>query len=180
MQCLGAAAAGAGLLALGQIVLDADVGEMIQPGSPRGAGRVDGFAAVSSVDGGAAGSGSASDLGDVEEMTLARVVGEAFAALAEDVAAKQRQGLGQLGVLFLQLVVIRRGLIEHAFELVDAALGVFGLLLGGLGLLPQLVVAAEQVVEELLAFARIVRKSQRDAHDMKLYSLVHVISIRVR
>ena len=34
---LGAAAAGAGLLALGQVVLDADVREMIQAGSPRGA-----------------------------------------------------------------------------------------------------------------------------------------------
>ena len=36
--CFGAAAAGAGLLALGHIVRDADVGEMIEPGSPRGAG----------------------------------------------------------------------------------------------------------------------------------------------
>ena len=34
-----AAAAGAGLLGLGHIVLDADVGEMVEPGSPRGAGR---------------------------------------------------------------------------------------------------------------------------------------------
>ena len=91
-------------------------------------------------------------------MTLARVVDKAFTALAEDVAAKQCQGLGQLGVFFLQLVVVRRGLIEHAFELVDAALGVFGLLLGGLGLLlsglgllPQLVVAAKQVLEQPLA-----------------------------
>ena len=58
---------------------------------------------------------------------------KAFAALAEDVAAKQCQGLGQLGVFFLQLAVVRRGLFEHAFELIDAALGVFDLLLGDLG-----------------------------------------------
>ena len=68
-------------------------------------------------------------------MTLAWVVGKAFTALAEDVTAKQCQGLGQLGVFFLQLAVIRRGLFEHAFELIDAALGVFGLLLSDLGLL---------------------------------------------
>ena len=62
-------------------------------------------------------------------MTLAWVVDEAFAALAEDIAAKQCQRLGQLGVFFLQLVVVRRGLIEHAFELIDAAFGAsFGLL----------------------------------------------------
>ena len=106
-------------------------------------------------------------LGDVEEMTLAWVVDKAFTALAEDVAAKQGQGLGQLGVFFLQLIVIRRGLIEHAFELIDAALSIFGLLLGTLGLLPQLGVAAKQVVEQPLAFARIVREAWCDAHNMK-------------
>ena len=37
--------------------------------------------------------------------------------------------------------------------------GVFGLLLSSLGLLPQLVVAAKQVLEQPLAFARIVRES---------------------
>ena len=68
-------------------------------------------------------------------MTLARGVDKTFTALAEDVTAKQRQGLGQLGVFFLQLVVVRRGLIEHAFELIDTALSVFGLLLSDLGLL---------------------------------------------
>ena len=93
-------------------------------------------------------------------MTLAWSVDKAFTALAEDVAAKQRQGLGQFGVFFLQLIVICRGPIEHAFELIDAALSVFGLL-------PQLVVAAEQVVEQPLAIARIVRESWCDAHNMK-------------
>ena len=74
---------------------------MIEPGSPRGAGRRRTLcAAVSSGEGGAAGSGSIEDLGDVEEMTLAWVVDEAFTALAEDIAAKQRQRLGQFGVFF--------------------------------------------------------------------------------
>ena len=94
-------------------------------------------------------------------MTLAWVIDKAFTARAEDVAAKQCQSLGQLGVFFLQLIVIRRRLIEHAFELIEAALGLcglllgdlnlllsaLGLLLGSLGLLPQLGVAAEQVLE---------------------------------
>ena len=131
--------------------------------------------------------GFGEDLGDVEEMTLARVVGKALAAPAEEVAAEQGQGLGQLVVLLLQLLVIRRGLLEHAFEFVDPALGVFGLLSGGLGLLvpvvlfeqmfefvdaalgvlgllPQLVVAAEQVVEQPRAWTRIVRQAWCDAH----------------
>ena len=120
-------------------------------------------------------------------MTLARVVGKALAALAEEVAAQQGQGLGQLVVLLLQLLVIGRGLVEHAFEFVDPALGVFGLLSGGLGLLvpvvlfeetfelrdaalgvlgllPQLVVAAEQVVDQPLVLTRIVRQAWCDAH----------------
>ncbi len=97
-------------------------------------------------------------------MTLARVVREAFTALAVDVAAKQRQGLGQFGVFFLQLPIFRRGLFEHAFELIEAASGVFGLLLSSLGLLPQLVVAAKQVFEQPLAIVRIVRESWCDAH----------------
>ena len=77
--------------------------------------------------------GFGEDLGDVQDMTLARVVGKAPAVLAEEVAAQQGQGLGELVVLLLQLLVIRRGLLEHAFEFVDAALCVFGLLSGGLG-----------------------------------------------
>src|SRR5512135_1301667 len=106
-------------------------------------------------------------------MTLARVVAEAFAARAEDVAAKQGQRLGQLGVFLLQLVVVRRSRFEHALELIDAApsvfglllsvfgllLSVFGLLLSVFGLLPQLVVAAEQVVEQRHALLRIVGKT---------------------
>jgi len=66
-------------------------------------------------------------------------------------------------VFLLQLVVIGRGLGEDAFELIDTASGVIGLLLSGLGLLlsglgllPQLVVAAKQVVEPTLAFTRII------------------------
>jgi len=51
-------------------------------------------------------------------------------------------------------------LIEHAFELIDAALGI-------LGLLPQLGVAAKQVLEQPLAMVRIVRESFGDAHNMK-------------
>ena len=83
---LGTAAAGAGLLALGQIMLDAEVREMIQTGSPRRSGglgwlghRVVGRGRRSRL-------GFGEDLGDVEEMTLARVVGKALAALAEEVA----------------------------------------------------------------------------------------------
>ena len=45
-------------------------------------------------------------------------------------------------------------------------LGVFGLPLSVFGLLPQLVVAAEQVVEQPLALLRIVREMWCDAHDM--------------
>jgi len=172
-ECFGAAAAGAGFLVLGHIVRDADVGEMIEPGSPRSASsrrplrrRVVGRGRRGRL-------GLGDDLGDVEEMTLAGVVGKTFTTLAEDIAAKQCQGLGQFSVLFLQLVVFRRGLIEHAFELIDAALCVFdlllgtlGLLLGDLGLLPQRGVAAKQVVEQPLAFTGIIREVWCDAHDM--------------
>ena len=69
-------------------------------------------------------------------MTLVRVVEVAFAAGAEDIAAKQRQRLGQLGVFLLQLAVVGRGLFEHALEFIDAASGVFGLPLSVLGLAP--------------------------------------------
>jgi hypothetical protein len=107
-------------------------------------------------------------------MTLAWGVDKAFAALAEDVAAKQGQGLGQLSVLFLKLVVVRRGLIEHSLELIDTALSVVALLLGDLslplcdfGLLPQLIVAVEQVLEQPLALAWIFRESYGDTHNMR-------------
>ena len=160
---------------------------MIQTGSPRWPGGL-GWLSRRRVGRGRRGRlGFGEDLGDVEEMTLARVVGKALAAPAEEVAAEQGQGLGQLVVLLLQLLVIRRGLLEHAFEFVDPALGVFGLLSGGLGLLvpvvlfeqmlefidaalgvfgllPQLVVAAEQVVEQPRAWTRIVRQAWCDAH----------------
>ncbi len=93
---------------------------------------------------------------EVEEMTLAGVVVEAFVAWAEDVAAEQRQGLGQFGVFFLELVVVVRGGIEDTLEFIDPALSVFELLLSVLGLPPQLVVAAQQVVEQPLALLGIV------------------------
>jgi hypothetical protein len=93
-------------------------------------------------------------------------------------------------VFLLQLLVIGRGLVEDVFEFLDAASRVFGLLPGGLGLLSQPVlfeqafefvdaasrvigslaglvglpvqlgVAAEQVVEHPLEFARIVREGR--------------------
>src|SRR5512142_2337962 len=107
-------------------------------------------------------------------MTLARVVAEAFAARAEEVAAKEGQRLGQLGVFLLQLAVVSRSRFEHALELIDAALSVFGLLLSVFGLLPQLVVAAEQVVEQPLALLRIVGETWRDAHNMN-YTLFFML-----
>ena len=97
-------------------------------------------------------------------MTLAWSVDKAFTTRAEYIATKQRQGLGQFGVFFLQLIVICRGLIEDSFELIDATLSFFGPLLCGLGLLPQLVVAAEQVFEQPLVLAWIIRNSQRETH----------------
>jgi hypothetical protein len=113
-------------------------------------------------------------------MPLARVVEEAFAAPTEEVAAQQRQGLGQLGVLLPQPFIFGRGLVEDAFEFIDAAAGVLGplsgvlgplsgvlgLLAGVLGLLSQRVVAAQQVLEEPPAFRRIFRDLKCDSHDM--------------
>jgi hypothetical protein len=154
---LGGATAGAGLLGLGQVVFDAVVGEVVErvssPGAcrpgPLGGSRVVGL-------GGRGGFDFEASVVEVEEMTLAGVVVEAFAAWAEDIAAKQSQGLGQFGVFFLQLAVVGGGRLEHALELIDAALGVFGLPLSVFGLPPQLVVAAQQVVEQSLALLRIV------------------------
>ena len=106
-------------------------------------------------------------------MPLAGVVVESFAAWSEDVAAKQRQGLGEFGVLLLQLAVIGGGGVEHALEFIDAALSVFGLSLSvfGLplsvfGLPPQLVVAAQQVEEQPLALLGVVGEMWCDAHNM--------------
>ena len=99
---------------------------------------------------------------------------EAFAAGAEDIAAEQRQRLGQFGVFLLQLAVVGRGRVEHALEFIDAAPGVFGLPLSVFGLLPQLVVAAEQVEEQLRALLRIVGETWRDAHNMN-YSRVFML-----
>ena len=60
-------------------------------------------------------------------------------------------------MFFFQRVVVRRGLIKHAFKLTETSLCIFGLLLSTLGLLPQLIVAAAQVLEQPLAFTRINR-----------------------
>ena len=65
---------------------------------------------------------------------------------------------------FLEFVIIVRGLIEDSLKLFHSRFGVVGLLLSERGLLPQLIVAAEQVLDELLVLAWIVRKSQRHAH----------------
>ncbi len=110
---------------------------MIEAGSPRGPGGL-GWPGGRIVGRGRRRRfGFGEDLGDVEEMTLARSVAEPLAALAEEVATQQGQGLGQFVVSLLQLLVIGRGPVEDAFEFVDAALRVFSLLRGGLGSLPQ-------------------------------------------
>jgi hypothetical protein len=150
---LGACAAGAGLLALGYIVWDADMREMIEPGSPRGTGRRRSLRRRIGGRNRHDRRGLVEYFGDVEQVALAWGVAKAFTALAEDVAAKEGQGLGQLGVFLLQLIVVGRGLIEHALQLIDAALSILGLLLGTLGLPPQLGVAAKQVLEQPLAIA---------------------------
>ncbi len=83
-------------------------------------------------------------------------------------------------MLLLEAIVVSGGLVEDVFQFLDAAegvlspplLGIRPLLLGirplllGFGLLPQRVVAAEQVVEEPPAFGRVVRKVRCHAHDM--------------
>ena len=154
---LGAAAAGASLLGLGQVVFDAVVGEMVERVSPPWARRPGPLSRSRGVGlGGRAGFDLEDGVVEIEEMTLAGVVVEAFAAGAEDIAAKQRQGLGQFGVFLLELAVVGGGRVEHALELIDAAFGVFGLPLSVFGLPPQLVVAAQQVVEQLLALLGIV------------------------
>jgi hypothetical protein len=87
------------------------------------------------------------ELRDLKEMTLAWGIDEAFTPPPKDVAAHQGQHFGQLCMLFLELVIVGRGLIEYTLQLFHSSLGVLGLLLGKLGLLPQLVIAAEQVFE---------------------------------
>jgi hypothetical protein len=76
-------------------------------------------------------------------------------------------------MFFLELVIVGRSLIEHSLELFHSSLRVLGLLMGvisllssvpGLlmgviGLLPQLTVAAEQVFEQPLALAWIIKCS---------------------
>jgi hypothetical protein len=76
-------------------------------------------------------------------------------------------------MFFLELVIVGRSLIEHSLELFHSSLRVLGLLMGvisllssvpgllmgELGLLPQLIVAAEQVFEQPLALAWIIKCS---------------------
>ena len=161
---LHAAAAGAGLLGLGQVVLDADVREVIQRVPAAGA-RLLGLRLTRRGFrlGGGGDDGLDRGVEQVEEMPLARVVDESLAAGAEDIAAEQRQFLGQLGVPGLQLAVIDGGLVEHAAELIVESPGVLGLFPGVLGLLPgvlglppQLLVAADQVEEQRPAFLGIL------------------------
>ena len=140
---------------------------MIEAGCAAGSGPGWGRGGAAIVGrGGREGLGLGGELGEIEEMALVRVVDPALAARSEEVAAEQGQGLGQLGVLLLQAVVVGGGLLEDALQLVDAAAGVVGPLALGLGLPPQRRVAAEQVVEEPPAFDRIIGESRRDAHEM--------------
>src|SRR5436305_1523630 len=81
----------------GAAVRDADVRGMIQAGLPGGAGGPGSWRRRAEKRGGRGGFGG--ELGEVEEVALVRVVESALAARAEDVAAEQGQGLGQLGVL---------------------------------------------------------------------------------
>jgi hypothetical protein len=63
-------------------------------------------------------------------------------------------------------LLVRRIVIELAFEFADAAVGVFGLPDSGLGLLPGNLVAAQQVIEQLPAFRRVIKEASRGAHNM--------------
>jgi hypothetical protein len=172
---LGPAATGAGFLGLGDVVFDAVVGEMVERGSPLGACRL-GLSSRRSGLGLRGRGGFDRDNGvvEVEEMTLAGVVVEAFAAGAEEIAAEQRQGLGQFGVFFLELVVFGGGGIEDPLEFIDAVLSVLGPPLSVFDLLVQLVVAAQQVVEQALALLAIVGEKWYDAHNMN-YSVVFML-----
>ena len=93
IRCFDAAAAGAGLLGLGQVVLDADVGEVIQRVPAAGARLPWASTHVVGVVrlGGGGDDGLDRGVEQVEEMPLARVVDESLAAGAEDIAAEQRQ-----------------------------------------------------------------------------------------
>jgi hypothetical protein len=164
---LGGAAAGAGLLRFGEVVLDADVGEVLEAGASRGASRARARCRQVVVRGGRQRSRSRLGLGlggEVEEMSLIRVVGASLAARSEEVAAEQGQRLEQLGVLLLEVVIVLGSRREDAFQFVDAAAGVVGPLLFGLGPLPQRIVAAEQVREEPPALGRIIGSVRCQVH----------------
>ena len=113
-------------------------GRCSNAGAPGGAGRAGARGGAASSVGQCGGVGLGLG-GKIEEMALVGVVGASLAAGAEDVAAEQGQGLGELGVLLLEVVVIGGGLREDALQLVDAAVLVLGRR-AVLGLLPQRVV----------------------------------------
>ena len=71
---LGGPAAGAGLLRFGEVVLDADVGEVLEPGTSGGAGRAGSRRCRVVGQGRLEGLGSGLG-GKIEEMSLIRVVG---------------------------------------------------------------------------------------------------------
>ena len=89
-------------------------------------------------------------------MSLIRVVGASLAARSEEVASEQGQRLEQFGMLLLEVVIVLGSGREDAFQFIDAVASVVGPLLLGLGLLPQRVAAAEQVLEEPPALGRII------------------------
>ena len=75
-------------------MLDADVGEMVDPCSPRSPCCFRLLRHRSVFDRWQRRLRLVDKLGDLEEMALARVVSEAFVTTPEDVAAQQGQGLG--------------------------------------------------------------------------------------
>src|SRR5271156_5154961 len=168
---LGGPAAGAGLLRLGEVVLDADVGEVLEPGAARGTGRAGSWRGRVVVRGGREGLRFGLG-GEIEEMSLIRVVGASLAARSEETASEQCQGLEQLGVRLLEAVIVLGGRREDALQLVGATTDVLGLVvfvLGPavlvLGLPPQRVAAAEQVLEEPPALGRIIGQVRCHVHD---------------
>ena len=180
---LGGPAAGAGLLGLGEVVLDADVGEVLEPGASGGTGRAGSRRGRVVVRGGREGLRFGLG-GEIEEMSLIRVVGASLAARPEEIAPEQGQGLEQLGVLLLEAVVVVGGRREDALQLVGAAADVLGLpalVLGPavlvLGLPPQRVVAAEQVLEEPPALGRIIGQVRCHVHGTDYTRVIAVMQI---
>ena len=153
-------------------MLDADVGEVLEPGASRGTGRAGSRRGRVVVRGGREGLRSGLG-GEIEEMSLIRVVGASLAARPEEIAPEQGQGLEHLGVLLLETVVVVGGRREDALQLVGAATDVLGpavLILGpavlilGPAAAAQRVVAAEQVREEPPALGRVIGQERCRVH----------------